>query len=469
MRTIVEPKKEIPVAREVDVIVAGAGVAGIAAAIASARNEADTLLVERNGVVGGVAIAGMVLAWANTFFTPDEVLAKGIGMELLDRVARRGGTSPRWAENFTATLDPEIFQAVVLEMLEEAGVKLLTHTLVADAIVRDDALQGIIVESKSGRQAIVTKVTVDATGDADVAARAGAPYKDEPQGRSTLCFRMANIDLDRTYEFLKENPGELVPWETASTRFDFEYVEKMWLENRLLNFQDNSPLVETRKKAIEQGEFADDLGICQRLGRMAICGTGWNGMAAINTGAFSVDHLDQFEITKAEVQGRKAAFYVAAFLIKYVPGFENAFIVSIAHDLGVRITRRIIGEYVFTTDDAERHARFKDVVGRTHGRYLRYGEPGVDIPYRILVPKEIDNLLIGSGKSVSADFGSIGEPLRNMQSTAVIGEAAGTAAAIAAESNVTPRNLDVRRLQEALIKQGAHLGNEARLKELGLA
>lgn len=469
MKTIVEPPRETPVAREAEVIVAGAGVAGIAAAIAAARNGADTLLIERNGVLGGVAIAGAVLAWANTYFTPDEVLARGIGMELLDRVARAGGTSPHWAQNFTATLDPEIFQQVVIEMCEEAGVKLLTHSVVAGAVVEGQALRGLIVENKGGRQAILGQVTVDATGDADVAARAGAPFEDQPQSGSTLCFRMANVDVQKLYEFMKQNPEQLIPWQTASTRFDVAYIEKMWLENQLLNFQDNSPLVKTRQKAIAAGDFADELGGCLKLGRMAICCTGWNRMAAINTGVFRIDNLNQFELSRAEIEGRKAAFYVARFFSKYLPGFENAFIVTIAQDLGVRITRRVQGEYQFTMTDAEGHARFDDVVGRTHGRFLRYGEPGVDIPYRILVPLKIEGLLIGSGKSVSADFRSIGEPLRNMQSTAVIGEAAGTAAAVAVKTGVPPRALDIRALQRALLAQGVNLGDPARLQALGLA
>lgn len=468
MKTVVEPQREIPVAREAEVIVAGAGAAGIAAAIASARNGADTLLIERNGVLGGVAIAGSMLAWGNTYFTPDEVLARGIGMELLDRVAKAGGTSPRWAQYFTATLDPEIFQQVVLEMCEEVGVTVLTHAVVSDAVVEANSLRGLIVESKSGRQAILGKVTVDATGDADVAARAGAPYEDQPQSPSTLCFRMGNVDVQKLYEFMKQNPEELIPWQTASTRFDVAYIEKMWLENQLLTFNDNSPLIKTRQRAIANGDFADELGSCVKLGRMGICCTGWNHMAVINTGAFRINHLNQFEISKAEIEGRKAAFYVAGFFSKYLPGFENAFIVSIAQDLGVRITRRVLGEYQFTTADAEGHARFDDVVGRTHGRFMRYGEPGVDIPYRILVPLKIDNLLVGSGKSVSADFKSIGEPMRNMQSTAVIGEAAGTAAAVAAKAGVSPRKLDVRGLQRALLAQGVHLGDRARLQALGL-
>ena len=158
MKTIVEPRREIPVAREVEVIVAGAGMSGIAAATASARNGADTLLVERNGVVGGVATAGLELGWANHYFTLDgELLAKGIGLELIERLVGSGGTSPGWAGHRKITFDPEIFQYVVLEMIEEAGITLLTHTTVSDAIVRNGGLEGLVVENKSGRQAILVK------------------------------------------------------------------------------------------------------------------------------------------------------------------------------------------------------------------------------------------------------------------------------------------------------------------------
>jgi hypothetical protein len=469
MKTITEPAKEIPIAAEVDVLVAGAGMAGIAAAIAAARNGAETLLVERNGVLGGVAVAGMTLSWANLYFTPEETLAKGIGMELAERLVERGGTGARWRDNFTITLDPEIYQLVVLEMFEEAGVKLLTHSIVADAIMAGDTLGGVIVENKSGRQALLSKVTIDATGDADVAAQAGAPYEDQPQGSATLCFRMANIDLERFFQFLKEHPDELVPWETGSERFDIDSIERIWRETGFINLQDNYPLKGTRQKAIEAGDFSDQFGSCGLLGRMAISGTGWNGTAIINTGSFHINNLDQFALTSAEIDGRKAAFYVAGFFNKYLPGFENAFIVSIASDLGVRITRRVIGEYVYTFDDAERRTQFPDVIGKTHGRRLRVGEPGLEIPYRILVPKTADNLLMGSGKSVSGDLKSVQQPLRNMISGLVIGEAAGTAAALAAKAGVTPRALDVKLLQHTLLQQGAYLGTEARLRELGLS
>lgn len=469
MRKVHEPQREIPVSMETDVIVAGAGMAGIAAAIAAARNGAHTLLVERNGVVGGVAIAGMVLSWANLYFTPDETLAKGIGLELADKLAQQGGTSRCWPENFTITLDPEIYQDVVLGMFAEAGVTLLAHSIVSDALVRDGKLQGVIVENKGGRQAILSKVTVDATGDADVAARAGAPYEIGPQGSSTLCFRMGNIALERTFEFLKRSPQELEPWETGSTAFNIESIERIWRETGFLNLQDNYPLKDTRRKAIEAGDYADELGSCGHLGRMGVSGTRWNGTAIINTGAFHIDNLDPFEITKAEIQGRKAAFYVAQFLRKYVPGFEQAFILSIATDLGVRISRRVVGEYYYTLDDTERRTCFADVIGKTHGRRLRVGEPGLEIPYRILVPQKVDNLLIGSGKSVSGDLKSVQQPLRNMISGLVIGEAAGTAAAMAAAEGIAPRALEVKALQKRLLQQGVHLGTQARLAELGLA
>ncbi len=469
MRTVVEPRREIPVTMEVDVIVAGAGMSGIAAAVASARNGADTLLVERNGVVGGVATAGLELGWANHYFMLDgEQVAKGIGLELIARLVERGGTSPGWAEHRKITFDPEIYQDVVLDMLEESGVKLLMHTVVSDAIVCDNELQGVVVENKSGRQAILSKVTVDTTGDADVAARAGAPYEDKPQGSSSLLFRMADIDFQKAYEYVKANPKEFVPFESSSVRADVAYFERMWLEHGLFTLEDNHGLAGMRERAIANGDYADEIGICSQLSRMGIDGMGWNGTAVINTGMFRIDHLDQFEITKAEIQGRKAAFYVAEFLRKYFPGFENAFVVSIAQDLGVRMSRRIIGEYVYTVDDAENHVRFDDVIGRTHARHLRYGSTGVDMPYRILVPQKIDNLLVGSGKSVSADSQSIGSPLRDMMGCLTLGEAAGTAAALSARGGVTPRALDVKGLQRMLVKQGVHLGDTERLKELGL-
>jgi len=258
-------------------------------------------------------------------------------------------------------------------------------------------------EFKSGREAILSKVLVDATGDADAAYKAGVPYRYEPPGSSSLEFRMGNVNLYRTYEYFKENP-ERYPSRRDFPR-TFEEFERNWIENGLFYYphgggaEPGSNIAVLVERAIREGRYSKERGIVKRLDLFGMDGLASNNTVIINTGVVSVDDLDVRVESKAEAEARKACFYAAEFLRRYVPGFEEAFIIATAPSLGVRVTRWIIGEYTLTADEAHRGVKFPDVISvNTTKEYTEF-----DIPYRCMIPLKVDGLIIASGKSVSTD------------------------------------------------------------------
>jgi len=469
MRTIVETEKKIPVAEEVDVIVAGGGISGVAAALAAARSQASVLLIERGGFLGGVATAGLMSSMGNGFFAGEgRLVVRGIALEMVDRLVDKGGTSAGWRSPLTPKIpfDPEIFKLVLLEMVEEADIKLYLHTIVADAVASEDRLEGLIVESKSGREAILGKVVVDATGDADVAARSGSSFNYEPPGSNSLEFRMGNVDLQKTYEYFKQNP-ERFPSDMDAPR-SFEEFEKNWLENGFFYYphgggrKPGSNMAVLVERAVGKRDFSREKGIITGLDAFGMDGLAWNNTVIINSNFSRISDLNVREESKAELETRKSCFHVAEFLRKYVPGFERAFIIETAPDLGVRFTRWIVGEYTLTREETEKGAKFGDAIG-----VGSTGFPGVpfEIPYRCIVPQKVEGLLVASGKSASTRPKGL---LRGMTTCIILGQAAGTAAAIAATTANLPRMLDIRKLQRSLARQDVYLGDENRLRELGV-
>lgn len=469
MKIIIEPERKTPVVEEVDVIVAGGGIAGVAAAVSAARNQAETLLIERNGFLGGVATAGLMASMGNVFFARGQKLVvRGIALEMIERLVEMGGTSAGWKSTLVPKIpfDPEIFKKVLIEMVEEAGVNLYLHTFVVDTVMSGNRLKGVMVESKSGREAILGKVVVDATGDADVAARSGAAFNYHPPGSNSLEFRMGNVDLQKTYEYFKENP-ERYPFDVDAPR-SFEEFERNWLENGFFYYphgggmKPSSNIALLVEKAVERGDYSKEKGMCTGLDAFGMDGLAWNRTVIVNSNFTQIDDLNVREESKAEIETRKNCFYAAEFLKKYVPGFENAFVIATAPDLGVRVTRWILGEHILTEEERRSGAKFDDVIG-----VASTGFPGApfEIPYRCIIPQNVEGLMVASGKSASTERRGM---LRGMTTCILLGQAAGTASALAAEVGVPPRKLDIRKLQGTLMKQDVYVGDEARLRELGL-
>ncbi|MHC5034590.1 MAG: FAD-dependent oxidoreductase [Planctomycetota bacterium] len=411
MRTYAEPAREVPVVDEADVLVAGGGLAGAVAAVAAARNGATVSLIEASGVLGGTATAGLMTSF-NGFRNEkppcDLQTVRGMGQEVLDRLLEIGGACGRTAHGdwgdltfgsapYAVSFDAEALKRVLLDMVREAGVRLRLYTFTVGAMVEDGAVTGLVTESKAGRQAMAAAITVDASGDGDVAARAGAPFMkaetDEERLMSvSLMYRVAGVEPER--------------------------FEKPWLS----------------------------------IGNMA---TLWG------PGRPGVDGTDPASVTRAHAEAM-ADLPAHVEKLRAEPGFEDSYLVQSAAHLGVRESRRVLGEYVLTEEDALTGRQFDDVIAISsnpvpayYGQRRFFDHEGFDVPYRCLVPREVDGLLL-AGRCISCEQVPF-QSARSMAPLMAISQASGTAAALCATGGVQPRELDVGRLQEVLLSHGAEL------------
>ncbi len=473
MRAITEPARETPISGKFDVIAVGGGLSGVSAAVAAARAGAKVALLERSGMLGGVATSGLMASMTNFFFTSDGTMViRGLPEEIVDRLASEGGTDPNWRTGSLPQIpnDPEVLQRVLCEMLDECGVEIRLYSMAVGVVTDGPALRGVIAESVSGREAILGEVTVDATGDADVAARAGAKFDEvSPEASHSLEFRMANVDLDRAYRYFRDNPDQYPEGlDIAST---FEDFERAWLEHGLFHMpHGGGSVLKLIRDAIDRGTYVRESGMAEGLDAFGMYGTAWNGTVVINTGFYVADATDVRQRSRATIEARRMVGAVADFLRGNFPGFERAFVVQSAPELGVRITRRIVGKYRLTLEEMDGGARFDDTIGMSPSQVGMSGGVGFrdyahDIPYGIVVPEGVDRLLVASGKNVSTEPRGA---LRGQVWCMELGQAAGTAAALCAASGARPGDVDVRELQRMLLGGGVYLGDERRLSELGL-
>jgi hypothetical protein len=465
---VIEPQRSLPVRDHYDVVVAGGGLGGIAAALAAARCGARTLLVERNGCVGGVATAGMCCSIFNCYYTGRGVLGTtGIAVEVADALAAATGYGRRWHRHKGHVIyDLERAKLVLQSLLRDSGADLLLQATVSGAVMDGSTVRGLIVETKSGRQAILGAVTVDATGDADVAAVSGAPLHAETSGKHSLCFRLGNVDVDAFVQHFRDHPDQY------PARMDVDWA----VEEALAQYDDCGTLLfphgggiqlQSLQRAVAGGDLPDRVGVHDTVDACQMHALRQTGIVHIVTGFTAFDGLDAAHISAGLVDGRRMAYAVAAAFRKHVPGFERAFVAGTAANLGVRTSRWLDGEFVLTRAMARPGARFKDAVGRLVGNDHQTQHPGerawgvqvlhdapFDLPYRCLLPREVEGLVMGAGRSVSAESPWL---LRVMAHTMVVGQAAGTAAALAARSGAVPRSVDVRSVQAELARQGVDL------------
>lgn len=412
-----------------EAVVVGGGLTGVAAAIASARNDAKTLLIEQYGFLGGMATCGLVNPFALGYYVGKEQIIEGTFQDILGNLKELGGLG----EN-GRTFDEEIMKFVLDEMIKEAKVKVLFHTLATDVSVKGSKIETISTESKSGRNKIAGKVFIDATGDGDIAARAGVPFesgrkKDGLTQPMTLCFRMAEVD-----------------------------AEKM---------PSRKEITKLYKSAKKRGEITNPRE------DVLYFKTVHQGIVHFNTTrVVRVDGTKVEDLTYAEIEGRRQVMEMVNFLRKNIPGFERSYLLMTAPQIGVRETRRIAGEYILTEQDVLEARKFKDGIARGsrcidihsptgEGTIMKNLKPGTsyDIPYRCLVPKKIDNLLV-AGRCISATHEACSS-IRVMPICTAIGEAAGVAGAQSIKEGYRPfRKLNVRTIQKRLISQGANLGKE---------
>ena len=465
---------EPAISGETEVIVAGGGVSGVAAAIGAARAGAKTLLIERIGLLGGVASAGLMTSMTNFIFTGDgRQVVKGVCEEVLENLVERGAASPQWRSRAVPQIpfDQETFRTVLIEMVQDAGVDLLLETWVVDVIKEKDALKGVIVENKGGRQAVLCKVAVDTTGDADLAALSGAPYRHTPPDSGSLLFLMAHVDLDATVSYFEDHPEE---WQKHCDRVTplKDFIDN-WRRRGIFHLpHGGGRKMKLVQEAIERGDYVRERGLCKDLDILGVFAYQGTDEVLINSCNFRIDHLDPHVHSRAEWEARCVIPVVAEFLRKHVPGFEQAIVSTSASMIGVRFTRWIDAGFELTHLDAAQGTRFGDVIGVTTA-YEGHPKGGViypprsaDLPYRMMLPQKVENLIVGSGKSVSTSPRGL---VRSQPQCYVLGQAAGVAAAIAAKTGTTARNAALPEVQRALLAQNVYLGEADRLADLGVA
>jgi len=466
MKTYHEPARETPIAYDADVIVCGAGVSGCAAAISAARNGARVLLIERNGVLGGIATAGLMANIGNSFMTWDSRdVVKGIPREIVDRLVAEGGTKLGWhrPEQPGICFDPEIMKLVLADMIRESGVEVLLHALSVGVMKDENRLIGVIVESKSGRQAASAKNVIDATGESDIAFYAGAPCRSVASGGSLL-FRLGNVDLERAVRWIGEHEDSF-PNDSDGVK-DYDTFARNWDEHGFFFFPHHGgKLFKPWNDAIERGEYSEKDGDWYALNAFGMYGIKGDGTVIINSNYLYFEGVDVRNFTKAELEGRRICHRTAEFLRKHLPGFENAVVIQTAEDWGQRRARLIEAEITLTKEDVESARVWDDVIGRCP--HKRPGEPpdGFEIPFEIMVPKEVHGLLVASGKSVATEPPGL---IRGMSRCMTLGEAAGVAAALGAKKGISPDAVPIREIQKQLVSQGAYLGEPDRLRELGI-
>ncbi len=498
MSSVTEPEKKVPVIDDVDVAVAGGGVAGTFAAIAAARNGASTLLIERFASIGGNIGPGMIVSGGMIDTPFHEKLSYestiyprlyGIAREFLLRYVDLGGGSippfrdkgAQVSREQNYARDSNIASYLAAQMLEESGAQLLVSTQVADPILEENCVRGLFVENKSGRQAVKAKVVIDATGEADVARRAGAPilypkdcYQEIDEHAPTgmgLGYLVGGVNWEK-YDAYRER--------AEISAEDLEWGREVFPEGYW--YEEYRPIIPFVRKGVETGEYklresitldgrSIDLGNIPGYGPMPFRCPSMPGFALGRIMLVrGMDAGNGLHISALEIAFRRRIFEITHFWKNYVPGFEDSFLLYIAPYLGSRGGPCIEGEYTLTMDDCRAGRRFDDVLYLYgENRALRHscseGEcKWVDMPYRVMLPKKIDGLL-AVGRSASGIPDTL---LRHRMAAKVMGQAVGTAAALAAKQDISPKKIDVTELQGILLDAGYYLGDRWRLKELGL-
>lgn len=424
---IVEERREIPVWEQVDVLVVGSGPAGVSAAVCAAREGVSVMLLEQTGNVGGIATEGLMSHWTGN-------TEGGFYDEILERSADAGRDDAQMRK----VINPERLKTVLLEMLEEAGVKLLLYTFACAPVMEGNKIKGVIVENKTGRGAVLGKVVVDASGDGDIAARAGAPYyigreTDGKMQPATIMFKVAGVDVERGV-------------------FPGGFEEHL-----------DIPAGDIQKLGEEH--------LPSPAGHVLLYRSTLPGIVTCNmTNCTDIDGTKAEDLTRATVVCRKQLESIVHFLRGYVPGFENCYLISSASLVGIRETRHFKGEAVITREDILEARVFDDwVVAKAHFNFDVHNmtgngldetgvqknfqqKKGYTIPYGCFVPLEVDNLYL-AGRNISGTHMAHSN-FRVMPICANMGQAVGVAAAICVKEGTTPRELSVTTVQRRLIESG---------------
>lgn len=463
-----------------DVIVAGGGPAGIMAALASARTGASTLLIERNGFLGGAA-TNSVLGPISPFMFGDEQVINGIPQEFMDEMIKDCGSTghmkvldPYGSGAYLGFYDREKYKYVAEEMLLREKADIYYHAIISEVLKEGNRVTGVTIMTKGGARTFKAGIVIDATGDGDVAVKAGAEYVygDAKTGKAqpgSSMFEMVDIDVQKLYDYIRENPddfewkSDIIPVSEYSDRLKQHYF-----------------VAQGFKKLVKQAVDAGDL----QFGRDSVIVLNGIHPGSIHFNATRVHGYDSSnpdEKSYSEIDGRRQIESVSEFMIKYVPGFEHAWVSVTSNEVGVRETRHIKGLYTLTAEDAGKGRKFDDVVSRGYfpmdihnpdgATGYTEGEQGgswtdledtYDIPIRCLIPEKLDGLVL-SGRCISGTSEAHGS-YRTQGGIMGIGQASGVIAALCAMKNVQPRDLSVEDVQKKLVSYGASVWRDEEKK-----
>lgn len=453
-----------------DVVVIGAGPSGVCAAVGTARQGAKTLLVERYGFLGGLMTAGMVVPIHTFHNMRGEQIVKGIADEIIDRLAQIGEAYKEkhpvsvYRSAYTHTpFNVEGMKRVLFEICEESNVELLLGTFFFGTEVKDGFIDYIKVLNKSGIEMIHAKYFIDTTGDGDVAAASGANFvKGDSSGKcmaGSLMIQIGGVNDKKIIEYIKENPEDFVLAEDP-----FLKITNKDLANQIKTRKDIT-IVRGYFSLVKKAKKMKDFDL-NRNQIMFIFPPNKGQVYANIANVFHVDGSNAKEISFAEIETRRQVPKIMDFLKKYIPGFENCYLIQTAPQLGIRESRRIIGDYILSKDDVLNGVSFNDSIAR--GAYpsdIHTPDGGVQhifirdgkdygIPFRCLLPKGLENLIV-AGRSISCDRIALGT-IRNMAQCMATGQAAGTSVGICVKNSLKKiRELPIDELRDILIKQGA--------------
>lgn len=473
----IEKMSRMPVVRDVDVVVAGGGISGCFSAIASGRLGARTLLIERFGNLGGNIGPGGIIG-GSLDGEADETLPGGLPPLPREFVERVRALASGGELNYPDMSGSASY--VLQAMMKEAGVELMLSAWASAPIIEDGTVRGVSVETTAGRVAVKGRVTVDATGYAGIARRAGAPLISHTPSEPSFSPIVRPPYLDPSFSFYNDTAlliliagADLEAYEKfRNEEIQLDKAEKRWAEEKGYT-RLQPPLIRALKRAHETDAFLITKEIlprvfagCQTEFRKCGGGVCWTRVAI--RGEFDCD--DWKTVSTIESEARAMAFEFIRFLRGYIDGFRGAYLVSLSPFLGARGGPCIEGEKVLTPQQAISGVRFDDVLYVNIHEALHGGsEEGFDVPYRILLPKGIDGLLVTGRGSAYIRRGHDPSGMRARPSMMVLGCATGTASAVCSRLNATPKTLDIRELQKELLRQGIFLGDRERLTELGLA
>ncbi|WP_027553489.1 FAD-dependent oxidoreductase [Bradyrhizobium sp. Cp5.3] len=448
--TIEEPARQVPLYGEYEVVVLGGGPAGIVAAASAARAGRRTLLIERYGFLGGMGTAAGVTNFCGlhgNVYGKAHRLVQGMASELLARIDRLNGlNAPHLilGKVFAQAYDTAAYKIAADELLASHKVHILFHALGAGVVMGDDRrIDALMVETKAGRQAVRAEIFIDCSGDGDLAVWAGAPFEvGDAHGHPlypSMMLRLNGIDPERAGEAWRTIPQLMEKAIAAGTH----------------KFPRKSAIVRPQKSGIE-----------------------WrvNFTQVAREDGHAINGIEPDDLTRGEIEGRKQALAAFEFL-RTVPGFEKSYIVDLPPQLGIRETRRIKGGYQLSGEDVLTCASFEDSIG-VNGWPIEAHVPGDvvftfppipesrgynELPYRMLVPEGVDNLLVAGRCASMTHEGQ--SAARVSGACFVMGEAAGSAAALALDGNRIPRDIPVEKLQETLKQQGAFIGRDQTVPE----